>query len=259
MGLSSIIDLQRCPLGDEHFIRRCKTELNGDGVLIMSGFLCSDALAAVKREAVDSKHSAYFCAQTHTVYLSAPDPQYPEHHSRNRQIVSTKGCVPDDLIPQTSLLRTIYNSATVRKFLCKVLEERALYPYADALSSINVHYYEAGQELGWHFDNSSFAITLTVQAPDAGGELEYVRQLRTTAAGGANYDGVRQALDGNIIPGRLTFSDGMLVVFRGKETLHRVTPVRGGKDRIQVVFAYNNEPFKPLAAEARQTFYGRLQ
>jgi hypothetical protein len=46
------------------------------------------------------------------------------------------------------------------------------------LSSINVHYADEGQELGWHFDNSEFAITLLLQAPQSGGQFEYVRDLR---------------------------------------------------------------------------------
>ena len=37
------------------------------------------------------------------------------------------------------------------------------YPYEDPLSSINIHYASEGQELGWHFDNSSFAITLLLE------------------------------------------------------------------------------------------------
>jgi len=41
-----------------------------------------------------------------------------------------------------------------------VLNEESLYKYDDNLSSINIHFAKTGQELGWHFDNSSFAITL---------------------------------------------------------------------------------------------------
>ena len=258
MKLAAVVDLGRYPLTDRSFISRCQTSLEQNGVLNLPRFLRTEALLAIKQEASAVKRSAYFCTQTHTVYLAAPDPQYPQHHIRNRQIASTKGCVPDDLVPQTSLLRTIYRSKTFKKFLCGVLGEPALHPYADPLSSINIHYYDAGQELGWHFDNSSFAITLTVQAPDSGGELEYVRELRTDAVGEVNYAGVRHVLDGHIVPGRINFDDGMLVLFQGRETLHRVTPVRGGKDRVQVVFAYNSEPGMPLSAQARQTFYGRV-
>ena len=42
------------------------------------------------------------------------------------------------------------------------------------LSSINLHYAKPGQELGWHFDKSAFAITLMFQPPEHGGAFEYV-------------------------------------------------------------------------------------
>ena len=43
-----------------------------------------------------------------------------------------------------------------------------------------------GKELNWHFDNSEFAITLLLQAPEAGGVFEYVRDLRDAEAGDMN-------------------------------------------------------------------------
>lgn len=257
-NLSDLVNLERYPLDDWLFVNQCKANLEREGVLALACFVQTEALSVLKTEAIDSKHLAYFCSQAHTVYLSAPDPQYPDSHCRNIQIVSSKGCVTDDQVSHKSALRTIYNSDQFKKFLCDVLDEPVLYPYADPLSSINVHYYETGQELGWHFDNSSFAITLTIQAPETGGELEYIRQLRNMALGDMNYGGVQQVLDGKTAPKRLTFTDGMLVLFRGKDTLHRVTPVQGKKDRIQVVLAYNCEPGRPLSEEARRTFYGRV-
>ena len=34
------------------------------------------------------------------------------------------------------------------------------------------------QQLGWHFDNAAFAITLMIQSADSGGEFEYVSKGR---------------------------------------------------------------------------------
>ena len=73
-----------------------------------------------------------------------------------------------------------------------------------------------------------------------------------------NYPGVARVLDGESDRERLVFSDGMLVLFRGRNTLHRVTPVRESRERIQVVLAYNTEPGVSLSESARMTFYGRL-
>lgn len=67
------------------------------------------------------------------------------------------------------------------------MTEGELHEYADPLSGINLHYAAEGQELGWHFDNSSFAITLLIQKPQAGGVFEYVKEVRDADAGEINY------------------------------------------------------------------------
>ena len=103
----------------------------------------------------------------------------------------------------------------------RVLGEEALYEYADPLSSINLHYARPGQELGWHFDNSSFAITLMIQDPEAGGAFEYVSGLRDADAGEMNFEMTARVLDGEVEPRRLTMAAGTLVLFRGGRELYR--------------------------------------
>ncbi len=127
-----------------------------------------------------------------------------------------------------------------------------------------MHYASEGQELGWHFDNSAFAITLLLQKPDLGGGVfEYVPNIRQADNdGGDNGDGmgfekVQETVDGRIIPKTLELNPGTLVLFRGRDSLHRVTKVVGDITRILVVFAYNEKAGIELSEEARLTFFGR--
>ena len=55
----------------------------------------------------------------------------------------------------------------------------------------------------------------------------------------------------------LTFAPGDLVLFRGRDALHRVTPTIGDVTRLLVVFAFNDEPGVRLSDSALATFYGR--
>jgi len=132
-----------------------------------------------------------------------------------------------------------------------------LYEYADQLSSINMHYAGAGQELGWHFDNSSFAITLLIQKPDGGGEFQYVKDVRNADAGEMNFEQTESILSGDAPVETLMMHPGTLVLFRGRNSMHRVTPVEGDKTRMLVVLAYNSEPGIALSESASRTFYGR--
>jgi len=133
-----------------------------------------------------------------------------------------------------------------------------IYPYTDCLSSINIHYAERNQELGWHFDNSSFAITLMIQKPDAGGQFEFIRNYRFSSDGKENYSGVTDLLDGKLQPEQLQIEPGTLVLFRGKNSVHRVSPNKSDRTRILAVLAYNSVPGVALSESARRTFYGRL-
>ncbi len=120
-----------------------------------------------------------------------------------------------------------------------------------------MHFAQAGRELGWHFDNSALAVTMLLQAPRAGGVFEYIPAVRDTDAGDMAFDRVGAVLDGTENVHQLAFDPGALVLFRGRDAIHRVTPVQGDITRLLVVFAYNEAPGIALSASARTTFYGR--
>jgi hypothetical protein len=258
MALSDTIDFSACPISNPLFACQCAARLARDSILVLPGFLQASAVDILVAEAKAQKHNAYFTTSSHNVYLSKPRPDLDASHVFNRQIISSKGCITTDQIPGKSGLRIIYDAPEFRKFIATIVGESALYEYADPLSSINVHYADEGQELGWHFDNSEFAITLLLQAPKSGGQFEYVRDLRDSEAGEVNFDGVAAVLDGEAVIERPTVTQGTLMLFRGRNAMHRVTPTIGRVTRILVLFAYNSEPGIALSEAARMTFFGRL-
>ena len=213
MQLNDIVNLTEYPIGDADFQQDCAATLDAEGVLTLPNFFTSAALEALKAEAQAAEDQAYFCTQTHSVYLTDPDPELPSTHALNRQVTSSKGCVCDDVVAPNSPLRQIYDADLFKDFITATTGEAAIYPYADPLSSINIHYANRGQELGWHFDNSSFAITILIQKPDAGSAFEYFKDLRDADAGEMNYDGVSDLLDGTTQPETLAIDEGTLVLF----------------------------------------------
>ena len=257
--LSQVVCLDQYPLDNEQFRSSCRSSMDNDGLLILPGFLTADALQTVRAEGNEKQNLAHYCVQEHNVYLTPPEPDFAADHVRNREVVSSKGCITDDQVSPDSKLRVLYNASLFRHFLCAVLDEQALYEYADPLSSINIHYASEGQELGWHFDNSSFAITLMIQEPERGGEFEFIRGIRNSDRGEMNFEAVRDVLDDKCSPDTLNMGAGTLVLFRGRDAIHRVTPVRGDTTRMLVGFAYNSEPGIALSESARMTFFGRLQ
>ncbi|WP_409439336.1 2OG-Fe(II) oxygenase [Psychromonas sp. GE-S-Ul-11] len=261
LALTDIINLDGSRLQDQAFIKACKRTLDKTGVLVIKDFLKPTVISLLQQEGKDNQHLAYYTSNKHNVYLTESDVNYSDSHPRNRQVVSSKGCITTDQIPVNSALHSLYQAAEFRDFLCEVLGEQALYEYTDPLSSINLHYAGEGQELGWHYDNSSFAITLMVQSPKEGGIFEYVKDVkdvRDADNGDMNYSMSGKILDGVIDTESLPMADGALVLFRGRNSIHRVTPTVGEQTRMLVVLAYNTQPNISLSESARMTFFGRL-
>jgi len=255
--LDSLLNLNEHPLHDQSFVAQCRQSLEDNGVLVLRQLLTNAAIDSIRQDGEQNAHLAYFKESAHNAYLASSDDNYSTDHPRNRHVTSSKGCITTDQIPTNSALHTLYNSESFKRFLCAVLKESGLYEYADPLSSINLHYAADGQELGWHFDNSSFAITLLIQKPKGGGVFEYVKDARNAEAGDMNFELVGQVLDRQVEVDKLDINPGDLVLFRGRNSLHRVTPTEGDTTRMLAVLAYNTEPGVSLSASARDTFYGR--
>ena len=252
------VNLESCSLNSIDFADKCRQKLSDTGVLILPQFLLPKALNQIKKEARTRAHLAYFTKKTHNIYLSEPDTSLPETHIFNRQVKSSKGCITTDQIQSESGLHVIYNNSKFKKFIAHVVQENAIYPYADPLSGINIHYAREGEELGWHFDNSSFAITLLLQIPKEGGVFQYVSDLRNNNSEEMNFDAVEAVLNDKAPVKTLHMEEGTLVLFKGLNSLHRVTPTIGNRIRILVVLAYNNKAGVSLSETARMTFFGRL-
>ncbi|MBQ82899.1 MAG: hypothetical protein CMD59_05145 [Gammaproteobacteria bacterium] len=144
-------------------------------------------------------------------------------------------------------------------FLNKILNIKNIYPYKDKLSSINYNYYEKTQQLGWHFDNASFAITLMIQSPNAGGVFQYTNKGRNYEKNYLNKNYIDNIINGKRKPTSLNVKPGTLLLFYGRNYLHRVTPVRSKKPRILVTLNYNLEKGIELSLNARKTFFGRIK
>ena len=239
--------------------RECREKLETNGVVALHGFLDETVVKELVTEAEEIMPDAFYTNSRHNVYLTPQSEEFAKDHVHNVQLSSSKGCVQDDQIGRNSKLRLLYSNKAFRSFVAHVVDETVLYEYADPLSSINIHYASAGQELNYHFDNSSFAITLLLQKPEGGGLFQYIKDVRDADNGEMNYATVQKVLDGEVEPTTLTMLPGTLVLFRGRNSIHRVTPTLGNTTRILCVLAFNNTPGVALSESARMTFFGRLK
>ena len=140
-----------------------------------------------------------------------------------------------------------------------MLSIEKIYPYADPLSSINYNYYQEKQQLGWHFDNASFALSLMIQSPTSGGKFQFVVDARHVEKNTVNIPLIDSVLQNKYPVEELQVEEGTLVLFYGRNYLHRVTPVTSKKPRVLATLNYNLEKNLELSENARLTFFGRLR
>ena len=258
--INQIINFDLHPINiSAAYLNACKNKLKNNSVLQLDNFLLQKSLKKIQNEASFLQSKAYYCTQNHTVLLNKKNNDSNINDPCNIEVRSDKGCVPHDLISSESDLFQLYNSTDFIQFLESVLDVNKIYPYKDTLSSINYNYYEKDQQLGWHFDNASFAITLMIQSPDSGGVFQYINEGRDFEKNFIDKKLIRSVLNDTYPVNELSVQPGTLILFYGKNYLHRVTPVTSEKCRILVTLNYNLEEGVELSENARLTFFGRIK
>lgn len=253
----SLVDLDRYPLSDG---ARHAAELRATGVSILPGFLRADGLGGLVDECDRLAADAFHQDVQGTPYLELPDAAaWPADHPRvtwDRSSVHTVAY--DRFDPASSGLRALFEWDALLDFVAAVLGRRPLHRYADPLGAMNLAVMVEGDQLGWHFDQTDFVVSLAIQSSAAGGEFENVAQVRTDED--ERYETVTRVLAGDApeLVTTVPMTPGTLMVFEGRWSLHRVTPVVGSTPRHVALFGYDTKPGTMSSELLKQIRYGRV-
>jgi hypothetical protein len=261
--IESILDLEKYPLhqpGSKSWstlVSRCKADLTSNGMFNLEGLVRADALTHCVAEIQPVMDTLSFVhTRDHNIYFLKTIAGLAGDHPALTKTRTINHTVCADQIPQ-SIVMYIYEWAPMILFLGATMEKAALYPMRDALARVNVMAYRDGEQLNWHFDRSEFTTTLLLQAPEQGGDFVYRSDLRS--ADDPNYDGVGHLLRGEDEHVKtLKLSAGTLNVFKGRNTAHKVSTVRGLRERMIAVFSYYEKPGVVFTREEQIGFYGRV-
>jgi hypothetical protein len=100
------------------------------------------------------------------------------------------------------------------------------------------------------------SITLAIQSADEGGLFEYAPNIRQD---GENFEAVKAVLDG--VSDRvksLALEPGDLQLFKGRYSLHRVSPLKGSTPRYVAILSYVEQPDMVGTPERVKQLYGRV-
>jgi hypothetical protein len=161
-----------------------------------------------------------------------------------------------DQFPRDSGLRRLYEWEPLLTFVAAVLGRSPLYRYADTMGALNLAVMVDGDELGWHFDQTDFVVSIALQSSVGGGEFESASHIR--AADDERYDAVAAVLAGSsggveTVP----MTPGTLMLFEGRYSMHRVTPIAGPVPRYVALLAYDTKPDTVSSELLKIVRYGR--
>lgn len=258
---TDIVDLSRYPIADPDSAESaaCAAQSRQDflaaGLCILPNFVKPDALQLLADEGNAVANKAYFCRSTHNAYLTDDDSGLPAGDAARRQESTFVGSVAYDLLGDDSELKRLYLWEPLRRFIGAILGKTAFYRLADPLGACSINVFVDGGEHGWHFDESEFSVTLMLQQPATGGDFEYVTGIRGHADEKQLLEGILNGDRSRVV--QLPFTPGTLLIFGGRQTIHRVTQVRGSTPRLVPVLCYSDTPDHGNSDTVRKLFWGR--
>ena len=221
-------------------------------------------------------------------WYSKGDSSLPQAHPLNVHFAREFGVIRDDMIGENDVVRQVYNNLHLIRFVADILGVPSLYQSRDSYQALTVNVMTNGEHLHWHFDCNECAVTLGIQEPEGGGELEFVPNI-----GRHNYESIAEIFEEDnarnraqhssttdclthLLPtrdfasGPLTASPksgriqrhsyqttaGTLIFFRGYNSLHRVCEVKGSTPRLVAALQFHTSADAFDSPETTRRIYG---
>eukprot|EP00929_Paragymnodinium_shiwhaense_P002688 TRINITY_DN102990_c0_g1_i1.p1 TRINITY_DN102990_c0_g1~~TRINITY_DN102990_c0_g1_i1.p1 ORF type:complete len:318 (-),score=38.46 TRINITY_DN102990_c0_g1_i1:307-1260(-) len=263
----SVVDTARYPIdrrGSDDYralVAAARASLTSEGCCRLPGFITRVGVEKMQAECQALQHGVRRNQNGRrvNVYYSETDATMPSTHPLNHEFDRHFGVIRDDMIAPNACVRSVYDDERVLGFAADVVGVRKLYQSRDAYQALTVNVMGDGENLHWHFDCNACAITLGIQQPHAGGELEYIPNI-----GRENYDEVEKTIaarEGETPANSKAYhtEEGALIFFRGGQSMHRVKPVLGERLRFVAALQLHTSDDAVDTPDMTERIYGVLQ
>ncbi len=262
MAACDVVDLERYPIdrpGPERdaLVATARAAIESVGCAVLKGFVRTEHLPVIVAECDRTAQFGHRNFNRTNPYFTTDRDDLAKSHPLRRFFDRSNAFVPADHFGDDSILRAIYEWPTFSTFVQEALGAQRFFRYADPLADVIVNLAEEGNGFPWHFDTNNYTVTLAIQNADQGGDFEYSPFLRTPTD--ENYPGVERVLDGDpSLIHTLRLEPGDLQIFKGRYSLHRVTPLAGPRMRYVAIFSFVEEPGMVGQPERARQLYGRV-
>jgi hypothetical protein len=241
---------------DWSFVPTGQAQMAATGWCEIPNFVRPDALPAFVDDARRLESVAFRSGGLGTVYLGFPDESFPKDHPQQWLGHYSLKVAAYDLFPPDSPTRRLFEWPELTRFVAAILGLDVVYPYADPLGALNLAVMTDGDELQWHFDQTDFVVSLAIQDADVGGDFDVAPKIRT--ADDEHYDDVARVLAGEPEPVvTVPMTPGTLLIFAGRYSIHRVSPIVGETPRLVALLGYDTKPGTMSSELLKEVRYGR--
>ncbi len=248
VDIGTIIDLETYPVdrpGDpayESLLAAGQAALRDKALFSMPGFIRADAVTemAAELDRLLPRSCRYDRPRSPWDY-GDPEASWPQDHPRASKHPCAYNQVLNYQIGNDSPLRCVYFWEPLAQFLRRLCGYDSFYRSECPHLALSSKIAGEGDTDGWHYDSNDVVFSILLQAPEAGGVFEYAPYIRSESD--ENYAGVAELFanpEGRAL--RPGLEPGNLTVFKGDLSMHRVTPVNGGRRRIVALFCYDQKP-----------------
>ncbi len=262
--LDQFVDTDRYPIdkpGDpawQEEIDRTRRELDTVGCRVIPDFIRPELHESLRREGADIAPLAYYETEIVNAYNLAIDTPLPAGHPGTTTMERGNAFVAYDRVPADAIIRRLYTDPAFQHFIASCFGLPRVHELADPLSRLCLNVINPGKSHPWHFDTNEFTVSMVTQTPESGGEFQFCPNIRSAEA--ENFHDVRAVLAGRgeHLIRRLTLRPGDLQLFKGRYSLHQVSPVRGALARHTAIFAYTEQPGVVGSVARTRQLFGRV-
>ncbi|MEM8926402.1 MAG: hypothetical protein AAGD35_23095 [Actinomycetota bacterium] len=263
-ALDDIVDLKRYPLDRPDstafadLVSAARAGLANDGAIDFDGFLRPEALGRIAAQITEaSRHVPVHDVSTSVYVRDDLERDLPDDDPRRQATAWQAAYVTRDMLPAYGAAQRLYVSPAFKCFIAACVAEDRVFEYADPLAGLVANVLSPGGLTPWHYDTNEYVVTIMIQPAEGGGRFEYHHDLRRP--GDENLDGLAEALAGTgSAPRSVSHPAGTLQLFRGRYSLHRVSPVEGARPRQVLVLSYSDRPGVIGPLDRTRKVYGRV-
>jgi hypothetical protein len=237
-------------LADPLVIARANSQMTTQGVCVLPEFVTAAGVQAMVAECDDLSPLAHRSSPRRNPYLT----KATGAGTNTAVLYDSLEVLAYDQFPPTSVLRGLYESHELLDFVRRCLGLEVLYRYADPFGALNVSIMRDADVLDWHFDMTDFVVSIALQSSESGGDFENAALIRD-----AGEQAIADLLAGDRSHVRVEpMTPGTLMLFNGRRSMHRVSPIRGTVPRYVALLAYDTKPGTDSTNELKMSRYGRL-